>query len=219
MSMLPFEWEGQSCSVVFHKDHFDQNGKAILLLGAQLSDLGVPSQFTDPDESNATYDLRVGPEYRDHTESHVTALAEGDDIRLVPGAAVVIATEESVEFPKAIFGYISPKVSLLQDGLSNTSSKVDPGYTGRLLVTVFNLGKKEVLLRRGTAFCALSLHVLGGNPRSYNKPPKNPRGEGRRTALARFLDFVERKRAVLLVVVGLFSIVSVILELYKFFFQ
>src|SRR5260370_6764894 len=125
MSMLPFEWEGTSRSVVFHKDQFDQAGRAILLLGAQLNEHGIPLQFADPDESNATYDLRIGPEYRDHTEAHVTPLAEGTFITLLPGTAVVIATEESVEFPKSIFGYISPKVSLLHDGVSNTSSKVD----------------------------------------------------------------------------------------------
>ena len=51
-----------------------------------------------------------------------------------------------------MFGYIVPKVSLLQDGVSNTLSKVDPGYHAPLVVTVFNLGQKEIELHQGDPF-------------------------------------------------------------------
>jgi dCTP deaminase len=96
--------------------------------------------------SNVSYDLRVGGEYKDHREVGKKNLPTGSEISLLPGAAVIIETEEKVRLPRSMFGYIVPKVLLLQKGLSNTISKVDPGYDGHLLVTVFNLGKEIVPL-------------------------------------------------------------------------
>jgi len=84
------------------------------------------SQILDTQSSNASYDLRVGNEYRDHRDSGKIELPDGDKICLQPGSAVIIETIESVQFPKSRFGHIVPKVSLLQNGLSNTASKIDP---------------------------------------------------------------------------------------------
>ena len=100
------------------------------------------------DESNLTYDLRVGDEYKDHRYKGKADVGE-EGIKLRPNSAVIIQTLEHVHLPKFRFGYIVPKVKLLQKGISNTSSKVDPGYDGRLLVTVFNLGSKTETLHKG----------------------------------------------------------------------
>src|SRR5690242_5213260 len=122
-------------TVVSARDLFHRDREQVLILNLDESQLRPETK----DESNVTYDLRVGDEYRDHRDTGKTDTGEHGRIVLFPSSAVIIQTLEHVHVPKFRFGYIVPKVSLLQQGISNTSSKVDPGYEGPLLVTVFNL--------------------------------------------------------------------------------
>ena len=110
--------------------------------------------------SNVSYDLRVGSEYRGHHDAEKTELTDEGELVLHPGNAVLIQSDEIIFLPRKLFGYIVPKVTLLQDGISNTLSKIDPGYNGPLIVTLFNLGKNECrlkearpLLLNGVAHC------------------------------------------------------------------
>lgn len=147
-------------TVVFTPEEFEAQGGAGG--GAILIQHHDPTQLS-PTDIPVSYDLRVGPEYRDHRSIDGRRLAEGDEIVLLPGMAVIVKTEEEVRFPRSAFGAIVPKVSLLEKGISNTTSKVDPGYVGPLVVTAFNLGRKTVRLKRKDAFCALYVvRVLDG---------------------------------------------------------
>jgi dCTP deaminase len=107
---------------------------------------------------NASYDLRVGNKYKDHRNDTIQALNKGEYIELLLGNAVIIQTEEEVRLPRELFGQILPRVSLLELGIANTPSKIDPGYAGHLLITTFNHGKRTEKLRREQRFC--SLHRL-----------------------------------------------------------
>jgi deoxycytidine triphosphate deaminase len=141
--------------------------------------------------SNVSYDLRVGAEYKDHREVGRKNLPTGSEISLLPGAAVIIETEEKVRLPRSMFGYIVPKVSLLQKGLSNTISKVDPGYDGHLLVTVFNLGKEIVPVKRFDRFCALTvLHVLDG-ANLYGGSAKKIEGDAKHNIWRKMRDLLD----------------------------
>ena len=94
---------------------------------------------------------------------------ENGVLKLSPGSAFIIQTEEYVHLPRRMYGTIAPKVSLLQQGLSTTFSKVDPGYPGHLLITLFNLGKTSVTLKRSAPFCALTLYEVAPGARLYRK--------------------------------------------------
>lgn len=130
------------------------------------------NQFSVPGNTNASYDLRVGQRYRDHRQRAEKRLPKGGKIRLGPGMAVLIETEESVHLPRSAFGQIVPRVSLLQRGLSNTTSKVDPGYNGPLIITVFNMGRRTEYLHRGEPFCALFISNVLDGIRPYQQNPK-----------------------------------------------
>src|SRR5260221_10743001 len=78
-----------------------------------------------------------------------------------------------------MFGYIVPRVYWLQQGVCNALSKVDPGYNGHLLVTLFNLGKKTICINRRERFCSLVLHSVGTDPRLYDKGEKRIAGPPR----------------------------------------
>jgi dCTP deaminase len=124
-----------------------------------------------------------------------------------------VQTLEHVYVPKFRFGYVVPKVSLLQKGISNTSSKVDPGYEGRLLVTVFNLGKKTETLHRGETFCTIAFHdVANLGIRLYGKGAKRIEGSTRIGFVRKFFDAVERRGGAIGLVALLASLVVIIIE-------
>jgi dCTP deaminase len=131
-----------------------------------------------PDFPNLSYDLRVGSVYKDHRDGLRRELPEGGNIILLPGGAVVIETEESLHMPAGLFGYIVPRVKWLQQGVSNTLSKVDSGYNGKLLVTLFNLGKNTVPIDRKERFCSLVVHEVGEGVHLYEGNPKTIAGAG-----------------------------------------
>lgn len=189
MSVVPFVLNGSSSTVVETRQEYEQAGG----LGGDVIFIQNldRDQILNTESSNATYDLRVGSEYKDHRDAGKTELLNGDQLCLEPGSAVIIETMEIVQFPKSRFGHIVPKVTLLQNGLSNTSSKIDPGYNGHLLVTVFNLGKRKTYLKKGQKFCTLYVLELSKEAIAYEKQGKKLPGNSRKSLWYKMADFME----------------------------
>jgi dCTP deaminase len=197
MAIIALTANQPGASVVTSNDDFSRDGSAILL---QNSD---PKQLADQenDDCNTSYDLRVGETYRDHRNRYGQHLGPDGVISLLPGNAVIIETEESVKFPKTRFGQILPRVSLLQQGIANTPSKIDPGYEGVLLISVFNHGKQTVPLHRGERFCSLHVFDVAGPVRPYDKPGKRILGARQSPGLThRVLDWIEANVAIMVFV-------------------
>ena len=167
-----------------------EDGTTILIQGMDAEQLTGKS-------SNVSYDLRIGKEYRDHRDPGKYNLPDNGPLTLHPGSAVIIQTEESVHLPRTLFALVVPKVGLLQQGLSNTMSKVDPGYQGHLLVTLFNLGQTTVTLRRGTPFCSLCVLRVDEGARLYDKPGQSITGQARRRWWYTCRDFLQRNNPAL----------------------
>ena len=126
----------------------------------------------------------------------------------------MIETEEEVWLPHSMFGYIVPKVRLLQDGVSNTLSKVDPGYHAPLVVTVFNLGQKEVELHQGQSFCALVVHDVRPGVRPYTGPGKKIEGRATEGMFPGFLDRIESRPGLAVFLTALVGLGVVLTELF-----
>jgi len=173
MSVVPLRL---GVSVVDNEDGFQAaggfEGNAALIFNLDAPQLSGKS-------SNVSYDLRVGSEYKGHRDAEKTELPEDGELVLHPGNAVLIQSEEVVFLPRNLFGYVVPKVSLLQQGITNTLSKVDPGYNGPLIVTLFNLSKADFHLKRRDHFCSIVLHTVGEGALLYNKPGKRITGNPR----------------------------------------
>jgi dCTP deaminase len=132
-------------------------------------------QLIDIREANATYDLRIGPEYRYLHSNIKSELHEDGHIILQKSQSVLIQTEETIYLPKKVFGIILTKVSMVQRGVSNDGSKIDPGYNGQLIVTVTNFGKDPVKLKRVEKFCSVVFFRVDGEARPYDKSSKHIR--------------------------------------------
>lgn len=158
-----------------------------------------------------------GKHYRDHRSEKIITLTRDDEkIAILPGMAVIIQTLEHVEFPESRFGYILPRVSLLQKGLANTPTKIDPGYPGPLLVTTFNHGKRPIHLRKGERFCAMFVSTVEGPIKPYNKPPKQLIGETTTTPwYQRATNRVEARPVIVPAVIAIAALMVSIIGLFK----
>ena len=215
MSVIPFILNGTNRTIVENRQDYENagglGGEVIFIIGFD------GQQLLEPNSSNASYDLRIGEEYRDHRDLGKTALSNNDKIVLQPGSAVIIETAESVQFPKSRFGQIVPKVSLLQNGLSNTSSKIDPGYNGKLLITVFNLGKRKVFLKKGDKFCTLYVLDVKFGAKHYNKQSKQITGGSKRGLFSKIKDSIENNQAYFTIILILLTILLTIAQIVQIF--
>jgi dCTP deaminase len=87
MAVIPLVPQGEAKTVVDIEQAFAAagglEGHAILIKNLDRTQLSE-------NEANATYDLRVGQEYRDHREAYKLTLREKEAVPLPPGAAVII---------------------------------------------------------------------------------------------------------------------------------
>lgn len=131
-------------SISFDKNQWDKSRQILIQNG-------------DKDHINSMgYDLRVGETCFDGTvQNKPRKTNEGVNIK--PGDLVLIRTLEVVTMPSYgdISGLILSKVTLVARGLSNVSTKVDPGWSGKLLISIHNVSKKTIKLKHGDEFCTL----------------------------------------------------------------
>ena len=104
----------------------------------------------------ASYNLRMGSEayvtpVSDSDPKSVRTLKPDEAFRIPPGQFAFLLTHEGVHVPNDAFALVALRARELQfQGLINVSGfHIDPGYSGRLVLAVYNAGPGEVHLREG----------------------------------------------------------------------
>ena len=140
----------------------------------------------DPDVQiqAACVDLRLGSEFqvfkhtaepfidsrnpKEHTE---TVTVDQRPFILHPGEFVLGITKERVKIPADLAAYIDGRSSLGRLGVTAhiTSGWIDPGFEGKLVLEISNLGKMPVTLYPDMRICKLLLFKL-------NSPAQKPYG-------------------------------------------
>jgi len=144
--------------------------------------------------SGLTVDIRLGNKFRvfeDHAAPYIDLsgpkaevasqlervmsdeieIAEGDAFFLHPGELALAVTLESVTLPANIVGWLDGRSSLARLGLMVhvTAHRIDPGWSGNIVLEFFNSGKLPLALRPNMKIGALSFEVLSGEAeRPYN---------------------------------------------------
>jgi len=126
----------------------------------------------DPDKQiqPACVDLKLGSEFKvfkhtkeayidsknpkEYTEDHT---ANGEPFVLHPNEFVLGITKEKITLPADIAAYVDGKSSIGRLGITAhiTSGWVDPGFSGRLVLEISNLGKMPVKIYPGMRICKL----------------------------------------------------------------
>lgn len=215
MSVVPFHLDNENSSYTSSRNDFSISGDKILIL-----DIDENQFLSTSKDGNATYNFRIGSEYRDYLDEGSTSIDIDSEIVIGPGKTVVIKTLEDVSFPSSRYGLILPKVSLLQRGLSTVASKIDPGYHGTLAITLFNHSRSTEKLKYGDKFCSLTVFDVQNTSRPYDKPSKTLQG-GKKNILKKARDFYFRNIGIFVLLAIIFSIVSAfpkILSIYNMLF-
>ena len=103
MSVVPLTSGGEHPTVVQTQTQVDLEGDAVLIQNLDVT------QLAETNSSNASYDLRIGRQCRDHREENVRDIPESGVIKLRPGSALIIQTEESIHLPRRRNGTIARK--------------------------------------------------------------------------------------------------------------
>lgn len=135
--------------------------------------------------SGVSIDVRLGDQFRvfkDHTApfidlsgpsaevqvaldrvmSEKIEIAEGDAFFLHPGELALAVTYESVTLPADIVGWLDGRSSLARLGLMVhvTAHRIDPGWSGKIVLEFFNSGKLPLALRPKMVIGALNFERL-----------------------------------------------------------
>ena len=106
-----------------------------------------------------SYDLHIGERYISLTaesgEPGLRDIGRGRKLVIKPGEAVTLVSKEYIGLPQNIAGMVFSKVSWLEQGLSQISTYVHPGFYGPLRETLVNQSNKTRELDYGSAFCQI----------------------------------------------------------------
>lgn len=145
--------------------------------------------------SGVSVDIRLGSEFRvfqDHTAPYIdlsgpkkemqsamnsvmsdpVVIEDGNAFFLHPGELALGVTYESVTLPDNIVGWLDGRSSLARLGLMVhvTAHRIDPGWSGQIVLEFFNSGKLPLALRPKMKIAALNFETMSGPAaRPYNK--------------------------------------------------
>lgn len=145
--------------------------------------------------SGVSVDIRLGNEFRvfkDHTVPYIDlsgpkadvqqamssvmsdeiVIADGDAFFLHPGELALAVTYESVTLPDDIVGWLDGRSSLARLGLMVhvTAHRIDPGWSGQIVLEFYNSGKLPLALRPKMKIAALNFETMSGSAeKPYNK--------------------------------------------------
>jgi dCTP deaminase len=155
----------------------------------------ITPQPNDECISGLTVDVSLGNEFRIFTDhgapfidlsgekAEVSAQLESvmsDEIYIAddkafflhPGQLALAVTHEEVTLPDNIVGWLDGRSSLARLGLMVhvTAHRIDPGWSGRIVLEFYNSGRLPLALRPKMPIGALSFEILSGSAeKPYNK--------------------------------------------------
>jgi len=147
--------------------------------------ISIDPRPSDESITGVTADLRLGNRFRvfsSHTTPYIDlsgsreemnkavdrvmsdeVVIEGDDaFFLHPGELALGITLESVTLPDDIVGWLDGRSSLARLGLlvHVTAHRIDPGWSGNIVLEFYNAGKLPLALRAGMAIGAISFESM-----------------------------------------------------------
>jgi len=140
-------------------------------------DLKLGKQFrTFSSHKTAYIDLSGSRADMDHAIEKIMSdeitIADNDAFFLHPGELALGITHESITLPDDIVGWLDGRSSLARLGLMVhvTAHRIDPGWSGNIVLEFFNSGKLPLALRPGMCIGAISFEQMSGfADRPYRK--------------------------------------------------
>jgi deoxycytidine triphosphate deaminase len=129
-------------------------------LNQQDADKGILiTPFSNKCLTPVGYDLRVGNEGFSWQKKTVFNIEQEGKITIDANDIVVVRTLEDIHLSKKIGATIHSIVSLVAlDRLSHISTTIDPGWQGKLLISIHNYGDRSVELEFRQRLCTICFY-------------------------------------------------------------
>jgi len=108
---------------------------------------------TTENKEEVCVDLSVGESYMEAGSSE--NLTTNEEYFLKPGRCIIVQTAEQLNIPNDVFGFLCSKGSLSLRGFFVPNTKIDPLFSGKLDVALYNAGKKQLQIKKGMKFCSI----------------------------------------------------------------
>jgi len=109
----------------------------------------------------ASYDLHLGPQYISLMgKPQIREVRES--VIIGPRESFTVVSDEYIGLPYDVAGIVFSRVSWLEQGLSQISSYVHPGFKGHLAETLTNTIDTALQVNARTAFCQIAFFEVPG---------------------------------------------------------
>jgi dCTP deaminase len=98
--------------------------------------------------ASSSGDLCISPFYKERLTPAGYDFASNSEVDLVPQDHKLISSLESIELGAQILAIIHLKSSLSREGLFGSFAIIDPGYRGKLTLSVYNAGNKVIHIEK-----------------------------------------------------------------------
>jgi dCTP deaminase len=163
--------------------------------------------------SGVSVDLRLGRSFRvfkDHARPYVDVSASREEINqtleaimseeiivaddeaffLHPGELALAVTKESVTIPADLVGWLDGRSSLARLGLMVhvTAHRIDPGWSGAIVLECFNSGKLPLALKPNMTIGAINFETLSTPAKRPYNQRDNAKYKNQQGAVASRID-------------------------------
>ncbi len=163
-------------------------------------DIKIVPEPSDQNISGVTVDVTLGDKFRvfeDHAAPYIDLSGPKEEVQLAldevmsdeividndkafflhPGELAIAVTHESITLPSNMVGWLDGRSSLARLGLMVhvTAHRIDPGWSGNIVLEFFNSGKLPLALKPGMKIGALSFELLS----DHAEKPYNSRNDAK----------------------------------------
>ena len=145
-------------------------------------DIRLGNKFRVFEDHHAPYIDLSGPkaqvqEALNNVMSDEIIIADDKAFFLHPGELALAVTQESITLPANIVGWLDGRSSLARLGLMVhvTAHRIDPGWSGNIVLEFFNSGKLPLALKPGMKIGAISFELLS----DFTEKPYNSRADAK----------------------------------------
>lgn len=156
---------GRAIIDIFDPSHIDCSSYTL--------SMGSEAYVTRDPKKSPWDDRKVHLQKQGADVPHAGCFGRVTEIAIPPGQFAFLLTEEMLEMPKDVMGFISLKSSYKFRGLINVSGfHVDPGFNGRLVYAVYNAGPNIIYISRGDKLFLLWFADLSGDDQNADDKTK-----------------------------------------------
>lgn len=127
--------------------------------------------------------------------------------KLGVGASVILETKEEIKVPKNMAGIVLGKGALIFKGLIISPGKIDPTFSGKLLIGLFNGGTQGYQVKPGAAFCNCMFIQCETDSDVSSKHNPQPVQPHKPAWHIRIRSYVARNKAWIAILISLLSLI------------